>query len=204
MELILGEPAEQITKLQFLAVSLLNLAQSTRRTYECLFVSKFNETSMMHLSHYLVGWFFYTSINLMPLLSYHPDLSSVSDSNEDSVKSPSIRLVLAFVVYFWSSLDQYRNHKHLAQLVKYNRPQQGLFKYVCCAHYFDEIMVYFSYALIVGTKFSVLILVWVIVDLAVSANETYKFYVLQELKVDEKKGKDSNAPSFGRIVPFVY
>ncbi|GMG23559.1 unnamed protein product [Ambrosiozyma monospora] len=202
-ELMLGEPAEKITKLQFLAVSLLSLAQGTRRTYECLYVSKFYKKSMIHLSHYLVGWFFYTSINLMPLLSYHPD----SNSNEDTVKMSIIRLVLAFIAYSWSSLDQFRNHKHLAHLVKYNRPQRGLFKYVCCAHYFDEIIVYFSYALILGTKYSMLILAWVIVDLGISANETYKFYVLQEGRVDEKKGKGSKepkAPSFGRIVPFVY
>ena len=38
---------------------------SLRRTVECTLVSKFSDHSKIHVSHYLVGIFFYAGVNLM-------------------------------------------------------------------------------------------------------------------------------------------
>lgn len=159
-----------------LILSLYTL-QLVRRSYECIFITK--SKASMHVFHYFAGLSFYT---ITPL-----HLSTHSETNPDSILIINIGyiscLVLAFM-YNW--MDQYKNHSYLASLKKtsnskntknnsksdYIFPEQFS---VCCPHYANEIIMYLSLLLIRGEGFG--LLVWLIVDLGVSANEQYKWYL---------------------------
>ncbi|VEU22330.1 DEKNAAC103568, partial [Brettanomyces naardenensis] len=138
----------------------------------------------IHLSHYLAGWFFYVTVNLHPLLCYLA---------EPRYQSIDYRYLLILPPFLLASVDQYRNHLYLSRLVKYNIPKEGLFRYVCCAHYLDEIIIYLCYSVVLQTFTALLILLWVIVNLSMSANQSYKFY--------EERKKDGK---WWRILPFIY
>ncbi|KAM3165431.1 Polyprenol reductase [Lachancea thermotolerans] len=160
--------------------SLLVLTHSARRLYETRCVSKFGKDSRIHLSHYLVGLWFYTAVNCAVFV------------DRTRTRSPLARLV-AVIVFVLSSLDQYRNHLHLSKLVKYTLPTYGLFQLVSSPHYFDEILIYLSLAVYTSSLKMFLCLVWVIVNLSTSALETRSWYA---------KKFPRAAPSFA-IIPYL-
>lgn len=170
----------------FVIVLLMNLVQANRRLYECLYISKWNNSSKIHITHYIAGIFFYTAINLTPIL-----LRNLGNEPLNSKLLISL-VVIAFTLV---SIDQYRNHYHLASLKKYSLPTHGLFKFVLCAHYFDEIVIYFLFALLYTSLVYTLILLWVFVNLSTSANESWKWYIKKDLIT-----QDENIKS---IIPFV-
>lgn len=138
------------------------MLHSLRRLYESLFITQWG-SSKIHAAHYLVGIWFYTVINL--------SVNICSDKTEFRIIS-----VMIFVFF---SLDQTANHFHLSRLRKYSHPSYGLFKYICCAHYFDEVMIYFAFALMNnGTR--VLLgysLLWILINLGTSSYETGNWYL---------------------------
>lgn len=135
---------------------------SVRRAYETTYVSKYTPMSRMHWSHYVVGIWFYTVLNLMITLQLYKGSMSTS-------------LKLApFLVFCLASWDQNKNHRILSKLVKYSLPRDGLFRVLCCPHYFDEILIYAS-LLPYSLEFSWL-LIWVFTNLGVSARENKNYY----------------------------
>lgn len=158
-------------------IAWLPLFHSLRRLYESYCISKFGAESKMNISHYLVGIWFYTSLNLI----FSIGLSK--DNKITSLSSNSAFQLIALFLFLASSYNQYQNHVYLSQLVKYTNPKKGLFKWVSCAHYFDEILIYsslFGYArvsryeyLADGLKYCLL---WVGINLSVSAIETRNYY----------------------------
>ncbi|ANZ73723.1 BA75_00701T0 [Komagataella pastoris] len=153
-------------------ILLFNFVQASRRIYECAYVSKFAEYSKIHLSHYLAGILFYTIANLQ-IIAPHI-LANVPDGSETTV--PQWSALLASSLFMMGSIDQFVNHCHLANLKKYTAPSFGLFRYVVCAHYFDEILIYLAEYVILQNSTSFLIVIWVIVNLGTSAYETRSFY----------------------------
>lgn len=161
-------------------VSLLFLIHSGRRLYETQCVTKYGENSRMHLSHYLVGLWFYSVANW-----------AVFESKSRS-QLPLVRF-LAVLVFALSSVDQYMNHLHLSKLVKYTMPTYGLFSITTSPHYFDEVLLYLSLTAYTGSLKLFACLVWVIVNLSTSALETRAWYL--------KKFPQTTPPY--AIIPFV-
>ncbi|CCF59965.1 hypothetical protein KAFR_0I01850 [Kazachstania africana CBS 2517] len=158
----------------------LILTHSMRRLYETLFVFKETDKSRMHWSHYIVGLWFYTTIQLV--LNIQLGKNNIStDFNK-----------ISFILFTLASWDQNKNHMILSRLVKYSLPKGRLFNYVCCPHYLDEIIIYFSLTLY-NIEFSWL-LIWVLANLSVSSIETRKYYI--------QKFSDERVPKYS-IIPCI-
>jgi 3-oxo-5-alpha-steroid 4-dehydrogenase 3 len=163
----LGTIPLEISRLAF----FLFMVHSTRRFFETWKVFNYQKTSKMNISHYLVGIFFYTAINLQ--LFINTDFKSTTKVSFD------ILLLLSLILFLYATTEQFFNHAHLSRLVKYKIPHYGLFKYVCCAHYFDEMLIYLAVFGILRTRTSFLSLLFVIVNLSISAIETRNYYKTQ-------------------------
>lgn len=172
----------EISRLAFFLI----IGHSSRRLIETCMVFNYKKTSKMNISHYLVGLFFYTSLNLQLFLNTD-FLGTITASQFD------IRLLLSLILFLFASTDQFVNHLHLSKVVKYNVPRYALFKYVCCAHYLDEILIYTAVFGVLRTRTSFLGLLFVIVNLSTSAIETRNYY---------KAKADSKVPKWA-IIPFV-
>lgn len=173
--------------LSFVLVLLMNLIQAYRRLYECVFISKWDDVkSKIHITHYIAGIFFYTSANLMPILLRNSMWKPLSSKT-------GIYLIL--IMFILTSMDQYRNHSHLASLRKYSLPTHGLFQFVTCAHYFDEVVIYTLFALMYPSIGYFLLLLWVFVNLSISAIENRKWYV--------QKGLIRQDDEIRCIIPFI-
>lgn len=144
---------------------VLNTCQASRRLYECILITNWG-SSKIHITHYIAGIYFYLTVNFIPLL------------NADALVNNSISKenVLSICAFFAFSIDQSFNHRHLYKLPKYTLPSRGLFEYAVCAHYFDEILIYISIWSIVGSFHYLCIILWVVVNLGVSANESWIWY----------------------------
>lgn len=164
----------------------LIIGHSARRFLESLWVFKYGKSSKMNISHYLVGVFFYTSLNLQLFLN--TDFKATKRASPDD-----ILLLMSLLLFLVASTDQFFNHAHLSSTKKYKVPRYGLFKYLNCAHYFDEILIYVAIFGILRTRTSFLILMFVIFNLSISAIETRNFY----------KRKESGKVPKWAIIPFL-
>ncbi|ODQ61898.1 hypothetical protein WICANDRAFT_49021 [Wickerhamomyces anomalus NRRL Y-366-8] len=166
----------------------LILVHSFRRLVENLFILRHSSKSKMHLSHYLVGIFFYSAINLNIIIN-------TSLGEDDLQEEPELdyKIFIPLFLFLIGFGDQFLNHFHLSKTIKYNLPSFGMFKLICCAHYFDEILIYTSVYLLLGNKTSLISLIWVIVNLTVSSIETRNYY---------KINNEGKIPKWS-IIPFV-
>lgn len=182
---------------QILIWALLTL-QAARRSLESIYLTKWSNTSRMHVFHFLVGIVFYVLISLIAFTGI--DLSSTGSYFDKKLLTATDYIIAC--CFSLISFDQYSNHLHLAGLKKYTVPSYGLFKYVACAHYFDEILLY---ALVTILSFNwrpwssqaiAFSAAWAftLVNLSISAKETQKFYLR---KFDEYHVKHS-------VIPCVY
>lgn len=140
----------------------LFLCHSLRRLYETLFVSAYNERSRMNWSHYLVGLWFYTSLHIILNVELY--------NGNIKARFPSMAL-MTFCMAGW---DQHQNHKILAKLIKYSLPQTRFFRWVCCPHYTDEILIYTS--LLAASREFIWPLIWVVASLSLAGTECQKYY----------------------------
>ncbi|CDF88064.1 related to Polyprenol reductase [Zygosaccharomyces bailii] len=161
------------------ALVWLLLFHSLRRLYETLYVSQYSIRSRMNWSHYAVGLWFYSSLNI---------ILNVELYKKHITRSFNMPALILFCVAAW---DQYENHKVLAALVKYSLPQQRLFRWICCPHYLDEILIYCS--LLSASREFVWPLIWVCASLCLSATECKRYY---------KVKYPGRAPPYA-LVPFV-
>lgn len=154
-------------------ITYILLAQALRRLYESIYVLKPSQFSRMNIAHYALGLVFYslTSINCYLSLTISRGLHfSVLDT-------------FLVAVYMITAYDQFQNHKHLALLKKYSMPTRGLFLMVACAHYLDEIVIYFIVAALalknepnlVDVNFGLAAL-FVAVNLCISSRESHEYY----------------------------
>ena len=142
-------------------VTLLFLIHCVRRFYECL-VSKRSE-SKMHITHYMIGILYYLHT------SWAWDII------------PSRNLLLGGSIWLFGTKEQFKAHSYLRELrrskQKYPLPNQGYFSNTACPHYFFEVILYLGMTIMSQFHFiSLLVLIWVIVDLHLSATEQWKWY----------------------------
>lgn len=156
------------------------LFHSIRRLYETRYVSVYTTKSRMNWSHYAVGIWFYSSFHMIVNIKLY------------QLKVTSEPRLLPTIIFLMASIDQNSNHKILSRLVKYSLPKDGLFKYICCPHYMDEILIYLSFVTYCNELFWPFI--WVIISLTIAAKEARQFYV--------KKFKEKDVPRYC-ILPYV-
>ncbi|SCU86008.1 LADA_0D11584g1_1 [Lachancea dasiensis] len=163
-------------------LAILVFLHSIRRLWETLLVNKFGQNSFIHVSHYLVGLWFYSTVNYT-VFTY-----------QDGEHSVSLWLRLfSLLMFAMASWDQHQNHCHLAQLRKYTLPTYGLFRVVGSPHYLDEVGIYLALAMYTNSFKMWLCVVWVMVNLTISALETRYWY---------RRKFPATAPSYA-IIPWV-
>lgn len=165
----------------------LLLVHSFRRLAETVFILNYNPNSKMNISHYLAGIFFYSAVNINIIIN-----TSIQQENFKAEPDLDYRVFLPLFLYLIGFSDQFLNHFHLSKVIKYNTPTFGMFKHICCAHYFDEILIYTSLSLLLLNTTSFISLLWVVVNLSVSSIETRKYY---------KINNDGKVPKWS-IIPF--
>lgn len=166
-------------------ICIFNLIQSSRRLYECFYISNFSSNSKIHIFHYLVGLIFYISINIIPFLMSLLNVQS---------KPTFINCFISISIFIYFSLDQWKNHNILSKQKKYSLPKSGLFNYILCPHYFDESMIYLSMFVLKPSFSYLIIFFWVVINLSISAKQSYIFY----------KNKDIDISNHYIIIPFLY
>lgn len=172
--------------------------QVLRRFLECLYMTKY-EKSQIHLFAYLFGIIHYIFVPFTLL-------ESSNQMEVDRIK-PSVELILvSLTIFAIASYYQFRCHLILFNMktvysTGYLLPNDSLFYYVCCPHYLMEILIYTSFYLLDVTSTSRLfLLLWVISNLSVVANENmiwYKKEFPDEIKVKVSK-------QYKRLIPFVW
>lgn len=150
----------------------LVLLHSLRRLAESIKITNWGEKSKIHITHYLVGIWFYFFLNISIMLQLLKAYETFT------VKSSSLITLIAVVSFALASYDQLQNHIHLSKLQKYSLPTRGLFKLVACAHYLDELIIYISLALADRNTNIALLqsVIWVATCLSISAINTKKYY----------------------------
>lgn len=159
-------PATGVSSAAATTAACMLAVQSLRRLYECVCVAPASQATM-HVSHYLAGLVFYTLVNV-----------SVAAAMAGRTAGGTVE-VLPVLVFLWAQWDQHRNHRHLALLVKYTRPSRGLFRWIWCAHYTDEVVVYAVLAWVLRARswwFDTVAVVWVVTSLGISAERTKAWY----------------------------
>ncbi|QSL65454.1 hypothetical protein MERGE_002765 [Pneumocystis wakefieldiae] len=94
---------------------------------------------------------------------------------------PAIRVFSSVLFYCFFSWMQHSSHITLSKLrihpnsPKYSLPTTGFFRYLICPHYTSEIGIYFSLVVLTRAqnKTILLIFMWVILVLTISASQTY-------------------------------
>lgn len=208
-----GSPTVAAT---FISCFLLTI-QMARRLWESLVILKPSD-ALMHSGHYLVGFAFYGCTGLAVWIEASGDIGRCltgSDSDRglcswEQVKTTlkATQVIFGIALFFYASIQQYRSHRVLASLRKegpiagkptYSLPIAGPFQTLDCPHYWFEILIYASLLFITHGKSKTLwyCVLWVVVNLGVTAGETRSWYV-------SKFGAEYRRMSRWRMIPFVW
>ncbi|KAL2156135.1 hypothetical protein VTH82DRAFT_880 [Thermothelomyces myriococcoides] len=154
----------------------------------------------MWVVHWLLGFLFYVTVNLSVWVEgSHAILNPTGHA--DDVQS-LLKMATATPVFLFAWINQYRCHKHLAELKKYSLPTAGMFRHYICPHYTCECLLYLSIAVATApggvwlNRTMVCALLFVATNLGVTAAGTRKWY-------GEKFGIDSVANKWN-MIPFVF
>lgn len=182
---LLGSLLAIVALLQSLVVSTISHQQSVclllwmfhnfRRLWETHFMTIFG-SSTMHLGGYIAGMIHYTFV---PLTIYWAD---------PFVQTSQVFEYFAILIFLVASWIQYDSHRVLYEIKRrkthskshsvYEVPIESSFRYVCCPHYSAEILIYFSFLILLNFNASaLLLLVWVTANLSVVANQQYLWYL---------------------------
>lgn len=189
---------------------LLLLVQCCRRLFECLFISVF--TGKIHLSHYLVGLFYYVldaTALAVPLLGEEKidkDWCTLCIQLPSGLENFSCIQCLGLVIFLWASWHQWNCHVILAKLrhsasgkkvKEYRIPYGDWFDHVSSPHYLAEIIVYIAFFLIQkGRNIYVgMILLFTVQNLSLGATVTHNWYKNKFKEYPQNRNK---------IFPFVY
>lgn len=135
-----------------------------RRLVETVFIMRYNESSMMHVLHYLAG------------MTFYPVTGALANRNDK--RDPGLLFLLIFIMLSWLQLD---THSRLANIrrecSKHQRlPNSGLFSSILCPHYALEILIYVLIFSRMPSLQSTLCLLFVSANIFTSAHYTKKWY----------------------------
>lgn len=162
-------------------VKFMFLFHSLRRVYECLFVFEFGDSSM-HICGYLCGILHYLLVFVTLEVSCLERRLLSEQWRWNVVRSAAVALFCAvnylqFHCHTILSRQKRRGLKDGGNAV-YRLPREGLFNYCCCPHYFAEVLLYLSIAIVESHCLTAMLMaVWVLVNLSVVAYEQYQWYL---------------------------
>ncbi|KAG7228761.1 hypothetical protein INR49_008539 [Caranx melampygus] len=185
IDILAGVPSTggQVPQLSTVLVQLLLWLHSLRRLLECLFVSVFSDGSM-HLVQYAFGLGYYIILGLTVLCSDHtlkgsgPLLSQLDWFH-----------VAGLTLFIAASLLQHQSMVLLARLrtgksgavqtLAHRVPEGGWFELVSCPHYFAELLIYVSLALIFGGRSQTwwLVVCYVLFNQSLAAQLCHDLYI---------------------------
>jgi 3-oxo-5-alpha-steroid 4-dehydrogenase 3 len=199
-----------------LLTSGLLTIQMARRLAESFYVTKPSD-ALMHAGHYLVGFVFYgftgiaawieSSIALVRCLDRQEGATCTWSNFTDLLQSKQVTFGIGLFVY--ASIQQFRAHRVLGSLrttpqsadskITYSLPSDGPFQTLDSPHYFFEILIYASLIFVNGGRVRTLwyCLLWVVVNLGVTAGETSAWY-------RTKYGDEHKKMRRWRMVPFLW
>lgn len=117
-----------------------------RRCYECRFVHKWNGT--MHIAGFALGMLHYI---LLPYVF----ISARKDDNNDD-KQELVLNIMGTLLNLFAQYEQNFHHRILAHCrnddkqrgICYSIPRGRWFQFVSCPHYFAEVIIYFSFGIL--------------------------------------------------------
>lgn len=172
------------------AACLLSIFHYAKRFYETNFVNTYQ--GRMNLSS-LFGLLFYYWILFGVFVSLN--IYNTSYTNQNS----SLVVIILSLVMLFCEYENYTCHGILLNIKKNNNGKRGLpkgnmYEYVTSAHYFWELMSWFSFFLLTRTVMSFIFVITSFLSMNFMAQEKHKEYIrLYEGKVENKKA----------IIPFV-
>ncbi|KAM7192529.1 Polyprenol reductase 2 [Rhypophila sp. PSN 637] len=190
--------------------------QGSRRVYEHMVIMRPSKSTMWFV-HWVLGLGFYVVTNVAVwvegsetiLGSAQPNNSTLLPLNEILTPQVLVKLAIGTATFLYAYTHQYITHAHLASLRKYSLPSSDpkesgtrLFKYLVCPHYTCECLVYLAIAITaspagqVVSKTLLCGLVFVVVNLGVTARGTRAWYV-------DKFGKDAVKGKWN-MIPWVF
>ncbi|KAL2145998.1 hypothetical protein VTI28DRAFT_5655 [Corynascus sepedonium] len=173
--------------------------QGARRTLEHWTIMK-QSRSTIWVVHWLLGLLFYLAISVSVWVEGSHAFLNPADYTDDA--QSVLKMAVAFPIFMFAWVNQYRCHKHLAGLKKYSLPTAGMFRHYICPHYTCECLLYLSMAIATaprGAWFNrtlVCALIFVAINLGVTASGTRKWYA-------ERFGIGSVAMKWN-MVPFIF
>ncbi|XP_077333597.1 polyprenal reductase [Lithobates pipiens] len=167
-----------------LALSLIWL-HSLRRLEECLYVSIYS-SGVIHVAQYGLGvaYYFLIGITLLDYANLDPKNVTVSDL----AFQVHWYHIAGLTLYIWASVHQHRCHVILANLRKdksgkvvtmnHVMPNGDWFERVSCPHYFAELLIYVSIALLFGLGHTSwwLVVMFVLFNQSLAAILCHEFY----------------------------
>ncbi|KAI9490633.1 3-oxo-5-alpha-steroid 4-dehydrogenase-domain-containing protein [Zychaea mexicana] len=161
-----------------------------RRVYESLCVERPSRNARMHISHYATGLGFYGAMVVATWIEgaanlglWNSDTTTVM-AWKKAFAAPTIlvRTTLAVALFAYASNHQHTCHHILASLREkrsgYQIPRGDWFESVVVPHYLADILIYFALCILHGFGNWTLLcgLVWTIVNLSITADETEAWY----------------------------
>ncbi|KAI8830207.1 3-oxo-5-alpha-steroid 4-dehydrogenase-domain-containing protein [Chytriomyces cf. hyalinus JEL632] len=197
---------------QLVLASSMMLFQTLRRLFECLFVQSFSASAKMHVLHYLNGILFYSVTPVAMMI----DGVLVLPSNGAFKFVLGSHQCLAVALFLYASVEQFKTHRHLAQLrtprssqtpsqAVYKLPNQGWFTFVACPHYLFEIAVYASFVVLYqGANWTTwAVFACVGVELGVAADQNREWYLVKF--GDVLKGRRRRrGGEWKRLIPYLW
>jgi 3-oxo-5-alpha-steroid 4-dehydrogenase 3 len=198
---------------QVFIVWLVVLAQGSRRLYECHAFSRAS-TSTMWVGHWVLGMAFYLGLSVAIWIEGTQALAKHELTLVDfSIQAPSVRTFISLAIFMFASGIQHDCHAYLASLKptgannkdgksNYKLPTHPAYNLTVTPHYFAECLIYLSIAGMAAPAGQWLnstvacALMFVIVNLGVTAHETYEWY--------ERRFGKSALKGRWRMVPFIF
>ena len=186
---------------------LLLGVQSSRRLYECLFLSKSSSSSRMWIGHYLIGLTFYFFVNIAIFVDHLYQDHSLLGLPQSPLKGRHFMLnfdAAALAMFAMASVKQHQYHEYLSSLKKYTLPDQHAFCYIIAPHYTAECFIYLSISILAapqGTFINLTVLcalVFVVVNLGVTAVGTKKWMLNRFAERKDEIEKRS------RMIPWIF
>lgn len=160
--------------------------QNFRRLCECVFVSVYSK-STMNIFHFALGVILYTTFSLTIMIEA-PDPES---KKVELLKQLKWHHFVGLLLFIWASWHHHIAHVTLANLrrnkegevVSANHfiPRGGFFEYISCPHFFMEMVIYISFAIVGGASHLALLSVvfFVISNQSVTSFFTHDWYIKQ-------------------------
>ncbi|KLJ08312.1 hypothetical protein EMPG_16262 [Blastomyces silverae] len=180
----------------------LLLIQGIRRLHESISTAKPSQ-SKMWFPHWIIGLAYYVAMGMAIWVEGIPVIRASENLLSDvRYFAPSLKTLIFLPVFIIASGIQHDCHLYLASLKKYTLPSHPGFRHLVSPHYTAECAIYLSLVFLAAPKGALVNktvlsgLVFVVINLGISANNTKAWYM-------KKFGKESVEQRW-IMIPYLY